>query len=99
MAFTIKEVYLNNPGHKIGGVDSVNSFISQVLPNAYVIAGVLLLIYAVVGGFLIISSAGKPEGTDKGKQILTNAIIGFIIIFASYWIIQIIQIITGVEIV
>ncbi len=47
---------------------------------------------------MVVSSAGNAEKTDKGKQAITGAIIGFVIIFASYWIIQIIEIITGVNI-
>jgi hypothetical protein len=52
----------------------------------------------IFGGFLIISGGGDSKKTDEGKQALTNAIIGFVIIFTSYWLIQIIEIITGIPI-
>ena len=90
-------------GQKIGdarytGTGGVTNFISDILPNAMIFAGFILFIYMVFGGFLIISSSGDSKKTDEGKQALTNAVFGFIIIFASYWIIQIIEIITGVPI-
>ena len=46
----------------------------------------------------MIAGAGQdnPERAAKGKQAATSALIGFIIIFAAYWIIRLIEIITGV---
>jgi hypothetical protein len=77
---------------------SITTFISSILPNIYVLAGIILLAYLVFGGFMYITAAGNNEQMQKGQQALTNAIIGFLIIFASYWIIQIIQVITGIPI-
>ena len=48
----------------------------------------------------MVMGAGRdnPEQAAKGKQAATAAVIGFIIIFASYWIIQLIQLLTGITI-
>ena len=82
-----------------GGV-GLGELVSIILSNALVVAGVILLFLLVLGGIGIIAGAGNdnPEQTAKGKQAVTAAVIGFIIVFASYWIIQVIQSITGVEI-
>jgi len=85
-------------GQAILNVTSVYALVSLILPNAYVIAGLILFIYTLAGGFLIMTGASDPHQAENGKQIITNAILGFAILFASYWIIQIIQIITGVDI-
>ena len=61
-------------------------------------AGIILFLYLIFGGFTIATAAGSPENADKGKKAITNAIMGFVIIFASYWIIQIIQVLTGIPI-
>lgn len=83
----------------VTGEVSITGFISQVLPNVYVIAGVILFFLLVGGGLVFIISAGQenPEGAAKGKQAITAALMGFLIIFASYWIMQIIQVITGYD--
>jgi hypothetical protein len=52
----------------------------------------------LAGGFTMLSSASNPEAADKGKQQITTALIGFIIIFAAYWIVQIVEIVLGVNI-
>ncbi len=77
--------------------DSPTSLLSAILPNIFTIAGLLLLVYLVAGGLMVIKSAGS-EGKGKGKDAITNALVGFIIIFAAYWIIQIIEVITGIPI-
>jgi len=81
--------YTNNP----------TSLISAILPTFYIVAGLILFVYMIVGGFMVIGSSGDSKKAESGKEAITNAIIGFVIIFASYWIIQIIQIITGLKIV
>ena len=78
--------------------ESPSDLISSILPNIYTVASLILLIYAVAGGFIFITAAGNTEQAGKGKQIITNALIGFLIIFASYWIIQAVTVITGVPI-
>lgn len=77
--------------------DSPTAFLSAILPNIFTIAGLLLLVYLMAGGLMVIKSAGS-EGKGKGKEAITNALAGFIIIFAAYWIIQMVQVITGIPI-
>ena len=79
---------------------SISAFISCVLPNVYVFSGIILFVLMVIGGFIVITSAGKgdQEGTKKGQKAITAALIGFLIIFTSYWIIQIIEKVTGLKI-
>lgn len=85
--------------HRASAFTDLGTFISILLPNAYLIAGVILFFYAVFGGLTILSSSGNPDKTKKGSQALTNAIIGFALIFTSYWIIQGLEIITGINII
>lgn len=61
------------------------------------IVGSLALLFFIYGGFTFILSGGKAETISRGKLILTNAIIGLIIVFASYLIIQFALTALGVE--
>ena len=87
-------------GSPFGKTAGLGQLVSVVISNALIVAGVILLFLLVLGGIGIIAGAGNdnPEQAAKGKQAVTAAVIGFIIVFASYWIIQIIQSITGVQI-
>ncbi len=70
-----------------------------ILSTSLAIASVIVILLFIFGGLKIITSAGadNPRGTADGKQAMTWAAIGFIIIFGAYWIIRIIEIIIGVD--
>lgn len=74
--------------------------ISILLHNAYILAGVLLLVIVFIGGFMFIGSGGDdPKKAQMGKDAATWAAVGFLIIFSSYWILQIVKVIIGVDII
>lgn len=77
---------------------STSSLINNILPNVYIAGGVVIFFMIVFGGFTIIAGAGNPDKIKDGTKTITSAIIGLLVLFASYWIIQIIQVITGVAI-
>ena len=85
-------------GQAGSGYETIGGFISSILPNVYIGAGLILLFLLLFGGLTTIINSDNPEAQDKGKQAITSALIGFLIIFASYWIIQIIQVLTGIKI-
>lgn len=75
-----------------------STLISNILPNIYIAAGLIILFMIMGGGFSIIANAGNSEKQQSGKKVITTAIIGLIVLFSSYWIIQIIEVLTGVPI-
>lgn len=104
LAFNIgKELWIKEEegvGTGVETLGTLGNIISNILPNIYIFAGVVLFILLIFGGLTVIINAGKdnPEETAKGQKAITAAVIGFLIIFCSYWIIQIIKTITGVDI-
>lgn len=96
-----------NLGDKFFGGDSplaeqegIGTLVSNITQAAIVIAGVILLFLLVGGGVAMVIGAGNnnPETAAKGKQAATSALIGFIIVFAAYWIVKLIEMITGITI-
>jgi hypothetical protein len=83
-----------------GQEKGIGDLVSAIISNALVIAGVILVFFFVIGGISMMAGAGQdnPEKAAKGKQAATSALLGFIIIFAAYWIIRIIESITGLAI-
>jgi len=77
---------------------SFGTIINNVLPNVYIVAGLVIFIMVLVGGFMVISNSGDTHQAEEGKKIVTSAIMGLAVLFASYWIIQIVQVVTGVPI-
>lgn len=81
-------------------IQTFGQLVSIIISNVYIVAGVILLVLMLFGGLMVIqgAGAGDQQKTGQGKQAFTSAVIGFLIIFASYWIIQIVESITGLEI-
>lgn len=72
--------------------------IEAVLPFVFVIAGLILFVMFIFGGFTIFTSAGNPEKMKQGQGMIVNALIGFLVIFAAYWIVQILETTLGFKI-
>ncbi len=77
---------------------NASKLINAILPNVYVAAGLVIFFMIVFGGFTIVANAGNSEKTKEGSKIITSALVGLLVLFGSYWIIQIIQVVTGVQI-
>ena len=80
------------------GYESVGSFLSGILPNVYIIAGLILFFLILMGGYGLLAAGDDPEKLKQSSKTFTAAIGGFLIIFVSYWIIQIIEVLTGIAI-
>ncbi len=76
----------------------VGSLINNILPNVYIAGGLIIFFMILFGGFTILANAGSPDKIKDGTKTITSAIMGLLVLFGSYWIIQIIQVITGVNI-
>ncbi len=72
--------------------------ISRLLFFAFPLAGLILFVMLVWAGFEILIGAPTKKSIDAGKQRATAALVGFFLLFASYWIFQIIEVVFGVKI-
>lgn len=71
--------------------------VSRILKFIFPLAGLVLFVMLVWGGLEIMLGAVSKK-IDAGKQRVTAAIVGFLLLFASYWIWQILQVVFGVKI-
>lgn len=86
------KINLADPNLKLGNI------ISAFLPYIFVLSGLVLFVFLILGGFELLLSAGNPEKAKAAQGKITGALIGFIIIFAAYWLVEILQIVFGVAI-
>lgn len=79
---------------------SFGEFFQHLLTPVYAVAGIIMLFLLIFGGLSIIIGAGKQDSgqIQKGQKAATAALVGFVIIIGSYFIIQLIQVVTGVNI-
>lgn len=70
------------------GDGTIGSVVAAALPYIFFFAGLALLIYIILGGYRLMFSQGDPKAIAEGKSKVTSALIGFIIIFTAFWIVQ-----------
>ena len=80
------------------GASGVYPILSEVLKYVYVIGGLLLLVYLIYGGFHMMLAAKDEKGLVEAKGKISNALIGFLLLFVSYWLVQIMEYILGIQI-
>jgi hypothetical protein len=69
-----------------GNSVTVGSIISSVLNILFPIAGIVLLIILVFQGYRYMTSAGEPKIMASAQAGITYAVVGFLVIVASYMI-------------
>lgn len=78
------------PGFKLGG-ETVGGIISKIVPLVLVAAGFLLLIMLIISGYQLITSRGDPKALESAKGRILFSLIGFLLVFAAFWIVSIVQ--------
>lgn len=85
--------------HPLGSGDltGVNALVSVFLKGAFVTAGLIILFFFISAGISMISNAGAgdEQKSEQARKTMTSAVIGFAIVFASYWIVKLIGQIIG----
>jgi len=79
---------------------SIGTLVTVLLKNSLTIAGLLFLILLIFGGVMFIIGAGSTDSKKaaQGQALVTDALIGFIVVILAYFIVQIIQVVTGLNI-
>jgi Na+-driven multidrug efflux pump len=76
-----------------GTFNSFGEIISFIFPKILIIGGIIFFVLVIIAGFGVINGSGNddPHSKEQAKNFLTYAIIGFIIMFGAYWILQILS--------
>ena len=92
------KVYNEAIGIKNQNMSTLGGIINTVMTYLIPIGGLVLLVMIISGGITMMTAISDPKAAEAGKQRVTSALIGFIILFAAYWIVQLLEIVLGVNI-
>lgn len=70
--------------------------VNLIVRNLFIVAGIYFAITIFIAGYKFITK-GK-EGIQEAQTMVMNGLVGMIIMFAAYWIVQIIALITGANV-
>ncbi len=76
--------------------DKPATLVNALVRNIFVVAGIIIFIFIIGAGFSFLQDSSQAK--EKSKTMVTGAIIGFIVMFSAYWIVQIISAMTGAKI-
>ena len=94
MAVTLPTDAVTN---KFSSIGSLLGGSSGLLAYVYIIAGLCMMVVLIRGGIILMTAAGNPKKSAEGYGDITAAVIGFAIIFLSYIIAQLVQVVLGVK--
>ena len=61
----------------------IHAYVVPLLRTLCTLASVACVIFLIHGGFVYMTSAGKPERLDQAKRIIRNALIGLLIVLCA----------------
>ncbi len=73
------------------GITDVNVLVKNIVNIVLGVAGMIAVLFVIIGGFRYVTSAGNEEQAEAGKKTLQNAIIGVVIIVLSFVIVNVIS--------
>jgi len=68
---------------------TIGDVLNGAIPFVFAFAGLGLLLMLLAAGFDYLTSAGDEKKLETAKQRLTYALVGFLIIFTAFWLVQI----------
>lgn len=80
-----------------GERQNVGAIFSDILKYLYPLAGLILFFVLIASGFQLLFASGNEETIKKATKKITSAIIGFVILFISFWLIKLLEFILGVK--
>jgi len=79
-------------------LSELEGIFGNIVGIALELAGIVLFIMLIVGGFNYITSGGNPQQAEAAKKTITFAIFGIILLVMSFLILRLIYQFTGVDV-
>ena len=77
---------------------SLGDVISSLLPMIVTLAGLACFAFMIMGGLKWITSSGDAKAIAEAQHTITNAVIGLIIVFVSWWLMIILETVLGIDV-
>ena len=86
---------IENPTEYGNEANALGELLTNVASTVALGGGILLFLYLVYGGFCYLTAGGDEKAVDTAKKIMTNAVIGLIIIVTAFFIAEILGTVLG----
>lgn len=76
---------------------TIGDVVSRLFPLILAVAGLILFVMLLWGGYNLMFSGGDPQKAQSAKQKVTAAIIGFVIVFTAFFVTQAVNFLFGID--
>jgi hypothetical protein len=78
-------LYINELGDSIGlGTQDIRLTIASILNVALGLLGIIAIVIIIYSGFVWMTAGGNDDKIKQAKKMLTNGLVGLIVIITSY---------------
>lgn len=77
---------------------TLGDVVSAMLPYIYVFSGFGLLLMLILGGIELMTAAGDPKKVESGYGRIKTGVIGFFIVFLSYMVVKVVEVVLGIKV-
>jgi hypothetical protein len=71
--------------------NTATEVILRIIQIALAIAGLIAVIFLIIGGFRYITAGGNEEAAEGAKKTITNSIIGIVVVILAFVIVRVIS--------
>jgi len=79
-------------------IKDIECVAGNLVSAALGLAGIVLFIMFLIGGFKYMTSGGDPKAVEAAKGTLTQAVAGLVVLVLAYVVLVVIEAITGVNV-
>ncbi len=97
LAATPIPIHVSAPGLGIDPNTSIGGLISNALKIAYIVGALLVLFFIVIGAIQWITSGGDKEKVGGARKMITNAIIGLVILALAFFLVNVVGNILNID--
>lgn len=72
-------------------IPEISTYTSDTLSLITIIASIAAVLFLIRGGYLYITSTGRPDALEDAKKTIRNALIGLVLILAANGIVSVLQ--------
>ncbi len=88
-------------GGNIRAFSDLSKLYNPVIFSLYTVGGIVTFFALMYGGFCYIMGAGQADQKkiEQGQQVMTWSLVGLAVLMSTFWILQIIEKVTGAQII
>lgn len=90
-SFILTSLFLPSTVFAASVIPEISSYTSDTLSIITIIASTSAVFFLLRGGYLYITSTGKPDALEEAKKTIRNALLGLVLVLAANGIVSLMQ--------